>query len=92
MVSTTVFCHIQDVPEFKIYKESLIIDPNELKDLENFKEFEEENEFILGIKNWIDKPEKDVLEEVMKYTGFEKYELLHTSTKSARLSIYKIYR
>ena len=92
MVSTTIFSHIQDVPEFKIYKESLIIDPNELKDLENYKEFEENDEFILGIKNWIDKPEEDVLEEVMKYTGFEKYELLHTSTKSARLSIYKVYR
>ena len=91
MVSTTIFSHIQDIPEFKIYKESLIIDPNELKDLENFKEFEED-EFILGIKNWIDKPEKDVLEEIMEYTGFEKYELLHTSTKSARLSIYKVYR
>ena len=92
MVSPTVFSHIQDVPEFKIYKESLIIDPNELKDLENYKEFEESDEFILGIKNWIDKSENDVLNEIMEYTGFNNYELLYSSTKSARLSIYKVYR
>lgn len=92
MVSTTIFSHIQDIPEFKIYKESLIIDPNELADLENYEEFDDEDEFILGIKNWIDKPEEDVLDEVLKYTGFKNYELLHTSTKSARETVYRIYR
>ena len=92
MVATTVFSHIQDVPEFKIYKESLIIDPEELKDLEEFDEFDEENEFILGVKNWLDKSEYEIVKEVMEYTGFENCELLYTSTKSARLTLYRIYR
>ena len=92
MISTTVFSQIKDVPEFKIYKESLIVDPNTLDYLETLDEFDNENEFILGIKNWIDKPEEEVLEEVLKYTGFENYELIHTSTKSARETIYRIYR
>lgn len=92
LVSTTVFSHIQDVPEFKIYKASLVVDPNTLKYLDNVEELNNENEFILGIKNWIDKPEKDVLDEVLKYTGFKNYELLHTSTKSARETVYRIYR
>ena len=92
MISTTEFSQIQDVPEFKIYRESLIVDPNTLNYLETLDEFDNENEFILGIKNWIDKPEEEVLEEVLKYTGFENYELIHTSTKSARETIYRIYR
>ena len=92
MVVPTVFSHIQDVPEFKIYEESLIIDPDKLDDLKDFKEFEENDEFILGIKNWIDKSQDEVLNEVLENTGFENYELLHTSTKSARLSVYRIYR
>ena len=92
LVSTTVFSHIQDIPEFKTYKESLIIDPDKLKDLENFDEFKDEDEFILGIKNWISKPEDEVINEVLEYTGFENYELIHTSQKSSRESIYRIYK
>ena len=92
MVSSTIFSQIQDVPEFKLYKESLIIAPENLEDLRDFDEFENENEFILGVKNWISTPAEEVLEEVMEYTGFEHYELLHTSTKSARLTVYRIYR
>lgn len=92
LVAPTVFSHIQDVPEFKIYEESLIIAPDKLDDLKDLKEFEKEDEFILGIKNWIDKPQEEVLSEVLDNTGFENYELLHTSTKSARLTVYRIYR
>ena len=92
LVSSTVFSHIQDVPEFQIYKESLIIEPDKLEDLEELNEFDDETEFILGIKNWVDKPEDEVLDEVLKYTGYGDYELLYTSTKSARLTVYKIYR
>ena len=87
-----MFSHIQDVPEFKIYKESLIIAPDKLDDLQDLREFEGEDEFILGIKNWIEQPEDKILKEVLEYTGFENYELLHTSTKSARESVYRIYK
>ena len=92
LVVPTVFSHIQDVPEFKIYKESLIIAPDKLDDLQDLREFEGEDEFILGIKNWIEQPEDKILKEVLEYTGFENYELLHTSTKSARESVYRIYK
>ena len=92
LVSNTIFSHIQDVPEFKIYKESLIIEPDNLEDMEQFTEFEDEDEFILGIKNWINKSRDDILEEVMKSTGFDNYELLYSSTKSARLDVYRFYK
>lgn len=91
LVMPTVFSQIQDTLEFQTYRESLIIAPDRLEDLKDFNEFDNENEFILGIKNWIDNPE-EVLEQVLEYTEFTNYELLHTSTKSARLDVYRIYR
>lgn len=92
LVMPTIFSQIQDVPEFKIYKESLIINPDKLEDLKELNEFKEENEFILGVKNWMDKPVEEVLKEVMEFTGYENYELIYDSTKSARLTVYKIYK
>ncbi|MBR1540551.1 MAG: hypothetical protein IJ629_05260 [Clostridia bacterium] len=91
LVMPTVFSQIQDTLEFQTYRESLIIAPDRLEDLKEFQEFEAEEETILGIKNWIDNPEK-TLEEVMEYTGFTNYELLHTSNKSARLDVYRLYK
>ncbi|MBR2290488.1 MAG: hypothetical protein IJ867_07970, partial [Clostridia bacterium] len=92
LVMPTVFSQIQDTLEFQIYKESLMISPDRLEDLKDFPEFETEEEFILGIKNWISVPVEEVLQEVLEYTGFSNYELLHTSNKSARLDVYRIYR
>lgn len=91
-VCTTDFTHIQDLPEFKIYKDTLIIDPDKLNDLKDFNEFENEDEIILGVKNWVDKPVQKVLDEVMENTDFDRYELLYTSNKSANVTLYRLYR
>lgn len=92
LVMPTVFSQIQDIPEMKLYKETLMIAPERIEELSDFQEFETEKEFILGIKNWIDVPTEEVLQEVLANTGFRKYELLHTSEKSARLDVYRIYK
>ena len=43
--------------------------------------FKTDKEFILGVKNWMETPEEEILKQVMEYTGFENYEFLYTSTK-----------
>ena len=92
LVMPTVFSQIQDIPEMKIYKETLMIAPEKIEELREYQEFETEEEFILGIKNWIEMPTEEVLQEVLENTGFDKYQLLHTSEKSARLDVYRIYK
>ena len=92
LVMPTVFSQIQDIPEMKWYQETLMIEPERLEELKDFSEWNEEKEVILGIKNWIEMPEKDVLEKVMEYTGFSNAEVLHTSQKSARLTLYRLYK
>lgn len=92
LVVPTVFSHIQDIPEFQIYNESLIIAPDRLDDLQQINEFNSENEVILGIKNWINDSVEEVLDDVMKYTGYDNYEFLYTSDKSAKMTIYRLYR
>jgi len=92
LVMPTVFSQIQDVPEFKIYKESLIIAPDRLEDLETYSEFEQEDEFIVGIKNWNKKPIDAILDEIVVYTGFENYELVYSSDESANMTIYRFFK
>jgi len=92
LVMPTVFSQIQDIPEMKLYKETLMMAPERLEELKDFSEWDAEEEVILGIKNWIEMPEEDVLEKVMEYTGFSNAELLHTSQKSARLTLYRLYK
>lgn len=92
LVMPTVFSQIQDMKEFQIYKESLIIEPTRLEDLNDFTEFQNEDEFILGIKNWIEMPENEVLNKVLNYTGYDKYELLHSSKNSAKMVVYRLYK
>ena len=92
VVTPTVFSQIKDMLEYRIYKETLMIDPEDLEDLKDFREFKTDKEFILGVKNWMETPEEEILKQVMEYTGFENYEFLYTSTKSARLTIYRLYK
>jgi hypothetical protein len=92
LVSSTAFCHIQDVPEFKIYKASMAVGPEWLESLKDVEEFESEDEFILSIKRYLDESPEEILEKVLEYTGFSNYELLYESSSSARANVYRIYK
>lgn len=63
--------HIKNMPEFCIYKESLILNEKQLELLDNR---EVENTFILCIKNYVDV--NTVLSEVLKRTNSKEYELI----------------
>jgi len=92
LVCTSEFPHLQDLPEFQIYKESMIVEPENLEHLSEFKEFEEDDEIIVGIKNWLNKKPEDIIKEIIKYTGYTDYEFLYDSVKSSRETIYRVYR
>ncbi len=89
LICPTSFVHIYDLPEMKIYKESIIINPECLDELKENEELQQDDEFILSIKNWIGDPEK-VLNEVLENTGYTNYELLLSTKNSANCSVYKI--
>ena len=80
--------HIQNLPEFTIYKESLILNETQLYLLQ---ERNVENSFVVGIKSYLDV--SNVLNEILKYTGAKKYELiLEGKTKSFEANYYLITR
>jgi hypothetical protein len=92
LICPTAFVHIQDVPEFKIYKESMSVGLDNLETLQDVEEFKDEDEYILSIKRFLDETPEEVLEKVLEYTGFSNYELLYESSSSARANVYRIYR
>lgn len=63
--------HIKNMPEFAIYKESLILNETQL---ELLKEREVEDTFVAGIKLYLNVDE--VLKKVLEYTGSNNYELV----------------
>ncbi len=89
LICPTVFNHIQDIPEMKIYKESIVIAPDSLDELKENKELQEDDEFILSIKNWIGDTE-GILNKVLEYTGYTNSELLLNTNNSANCLVYKI--
>jgi hypothetical protein len=91
-VCSTIFNHIQDAPEFGIYKESMIVSPENLEYLKKVDEFNEEEEYILAVKNWLNETPEEILEKVMEYTGFTNYEFLYKSENSARTNVYRVYK
>ena len=63
--------HIKNMPEFAIYKESLILNETQL---ELLKQRDIEDKFIVSIKLYLNVNE--VLNEILEYTGAKEYELL----------------
>lgn len=90
MISTSYFNHIANIQEMMTYKESLILMKKDLEQLKNHQELKDEEEFILSIRTTMKDKEK-VLQDVLDYTGFSDYELLHDSNDSIRYAVYKIY-
>ena len=63
--------HIKNMPEFTIYKESLILNETQL---ELLKERDIEDEFIVGIKLYLNVNE--VLNKILEYTGAKEYKMV----------------
>lgn len=89
-VGDTVFNHIQSMPEFATYTESLILNENQLDVLENDSKLSEENEFILSIKKY--KGADEILAKVIEKTGFSNYEVLLDDDGDVGCKIYKVMR
>ncbi len=83
------FTHLSSMPEFMTYKESLILNNNihDFKLLDNEK-LNNENEFILCIKNWLNKEE--VLNLVLENSKYESYEILLELDSDVESTYYKI--
>ena len=84
------FNHIQSMPEFMIYDESMILNvsKNELKYLENNEKLENEKEFIVSIKRYLDV--EKILNEILEITHKDKYTLLLDGNNETGNVIYKI--
>lgn len=89
-IGSTLFNHIQSMPEFAIYDESLIIDSREIKYVIEDEELKKAEEFILNIKKY--KGDKEILKEIIDNTEFKNYELLLDDEGEPGCIIYKMKR
>lgn len=87
-IGTGVFNHIQSMPEFMIYKESLILQDTQLEYLQNNEELENSNEFILSIKKYIGNREV-ILKQVLDYTGYKEYNMLYDDQGETDCMLFK---
>ena len=83
------FTHLSSMPEFATYKESLILKKNihDFKLLDNEK-LNHANEFILCIKNWLNKEE--ILNLVLENSGYNNYEVLLELNSDVESTYYRI--
>jgi len=85
-IGTGVFNHIQSMPEFMTYKESLILQDTQLEYLKDNEELLNTNEFILSIKKYIGNRE-GILNQVLEYTGYKCRTLVECQHLSAYLLV-----
>ncbi len=90
-VGYSFFNHIQFMPEFMQYNKILITSQGDLYWLENSEELKDKDEFILSIEV-TSANEQEVLNTVLKNTGFERYEILMEPVENINNKIYRIYR
>ena len=83
------FTHLSQMPEFATYKASLILNKN-IHDFEllNNPELNKADEFILCIKNWLNKDE--ILNEVLKHSGYSEYKILLELNSDVESTYYLI--
>lgn len=90
-VGYSFFNHIQFLPEYMIYDKCLLMSQSDLYWLENDEELKDKDEFILSIEV-TSANEKEVLNTVMDYTGFDKYEVLMEPIENINNKVYRIYK
>lgn len=90
-VGYTNFNHIQSIPEFMNYKQSLIISKEQLDLTKNNEVLEESSEFILIVNKYLGNEE--VLNTIMSNTGYDHYEILKDDiVEGVDNIVYRIYR
>jgi len=91
-VGYSFFNHIQFMPEFMEYKNSLMISEVNLDWLKDDEEIKGQDEFILSIET-SSADEKQVLDKVLENTGFTKYKVLKEPIgDDMNNKIYRIYK
>ncbi len=88
-VGDSIFNHIQSMPEFAVYSESLILNENQLDYLDNQK-IKNSNEFILSIKKY--KDADAIFDNVLKITGFSNSVLLYDDLGEVGCRIYRVFK
>ena len=90
-VGYTFFNHIQSVPEFMNYKQTLMLSKDQLDLTKDDEVLESSNEFILIVNKYLGNEE--VLKTVMENTGYSQYELLYYGdAKGIDNCVYRVYR
>lgn len=87
-VGDTVFNHMQSMQEFTIYKESLILNDDEIDYLIQDEVLAEDEEFILSIKKY--KNVDGILNQIIEETEFKNAELLLDDDGKTDCIIYKM--
>lgn len=89
-IGNTTFNQIQNMPEFEIYNQSLILNETQINVLENDEKISNSNEFILSIKKYLGN--EQILKEILEKTNFTNYEILLDDEGETECVIYKIRR
>jgi len=89
------FTHQNSLPEMAIYKQTLIINYNDEKQmntLSNDETLKDGNSYILSIKKWMINQENpdEILNTILESTGYENAELLHDGNDDTQSVIYLI--
>lgn len=80
-IGDPVFTHLKDMEEFLRYKNFLILNTEEIKYLKNNEGLQNEKQYILEIKTWLDNTDK-LLQQALAYTNATHYELLIQDNES----------
>lgn len=89
-LGSALFNHIQSMPEFAIYDESLIVDSEEIEYIISDEKLKNEDEFIFSIKKY--KGADAILKQVVDNTEFKNYELLLDDEGEPGCIIYRMKR
>ena len=92
-VGYLLFNHIQFLPEFMTYENTMLMAQEDLWWIKDDEELKNKDEFILGVEVTAANDEQ-VLQTVLDYTGFDKYEVLIEPGTVSEINnkIYRIYK
>ncbi|MBR3153135.1 MAG: glycosyltransferase family 39 protein [Clostridia bacterium] len=90
-VGYTIFNHIESVPEFMNYKQTLMLSTEQLDLTKNDKVLDNSDEFILIVNRHLGN--EHVLKTVMENTGYSHYEILKDDSDEGMDNfVYRVYR
>lgn len=89
-VGYTFFNHMQSMPEFMNYKESIMVYNDQLDAVIENEKLKEENEFILSVN--ISMNPEEVAKTIVDKTEFTNYELIYDGCDYVEQIIYRVYK